>query len=107
MYDPSAPADTVGQPAPASAVSRRVEAVAIAAAVLAIAVLVIVVFSVVHQGASVLSFDFFTKNPSKFGGAGGGIANGDHRHALIVDRRSADRDAGVRGAARRIAGRGR
>lgn len=83
-YDPAAPLTPSGNLRRRALVSRGVEALAIASAVIAIAVLVIVVFSVIKQGASIISFDFFTKNPPKFGGAGGGIANCMIGSAVIV-----------------------
>ena len=83
-FDPTAPLTPSGNLRRRSAVSRLVEVLAVAAAALAIAMLAIVVFSVVQKGASILSFDFFTKNPPKFGGPGGGIANAIIGSTLIV-----------------------
>lgn len=56
-------------------VNRLMEALATLAAVLAVGVLVIVVASVVKNGWSALSIDFFTQIPAFFGQPGGGIAN--------------------------------
>ncbi len=83
-FDPSAPLTATGNLRRRAAVGRVVEVLAVASAVIAIAVLAIVVFSVVKKGASILSFTFFTTNPPKFGGAGGGIANCIIGSALIV-----------------------
>jgi phosphate transport system permease protein len=51
------------------------EALATLASVFAVALLVIVVASVVKEGAPALSWDFFTKTPAPFGQTNGGIAN--------------------------------
>lgn len=58
-------------------VNRVMEGLATLASATAVAVLVIVVFSVVRNGWSALSLDFFTQTPtfSVLGEAGGGIAN--------------------------------
>lgn len=55
--------------------SRLVEGVQTTSALLAVAMLGIVIYSVAARGASVLSFDFLTKDPPPFVGVrGGGIA---------------------------------
>jgi len=51
------------------------ELLATLASLLAVALLVIVIASVVKEGAPALSWDFFTKPPAPFGQTNGGIAN--------------------------------
>ena len=53
-------------------VSRTFESGQVAAALFAVAVLAFVVYSVASRGASVLSFEFFTKGPPVIEEAGGG-----------------------------------
>jgi phosphate transport system permease protein len=55
-------------------VSRIAVGGATAAALAAVAVLGIVVYTVIHRGASQLGLGFLTKNPPQFPGPGGGIA---------------------------------
>jgi phosphate transport system permease protein len=54
-------------------VSRAVEVICIAGAAVAVAFMAEVVWTVIHRGASVLSFGFVTQNPT--GLVGGGIVN--------------------------------
>jgi phosphate transport system permease protein len=56
-------------------VGRGMELLATLASLLAVALLVIVIASVVKEGAPALSWDFFTKPPAPFGQTNGGIAN--------------------------------
>lgn len=66
-------------------VSRFVGAVQTTSALLAVAVLGAVIYSVASRGASVLSFDFLTKDPPLFGSTpGGGIAPEIVGTAVIV-----------------------
>jgi phosphate transport system permease protein len=75
LTDPSSPLAPSGHLRRRQLVSRFAEASQTTAALLAVAVLGIVVYSVASRGASVLSIDFLTKNPSLLPGApGGGIA---------------------------------
>jgi len=84
--DSTAPADLTasGNLRRRAAISRVVDASATASALLAVAVLGVLVFGVVKQGASSLSFDFLTENPPQFGGPGGGIASAIVGTVLIV-----------------------
>jgi phosphate transport system permease protein len=65
-------------------VNRFMEGLATIAATAAVAVLVIVVVSVVKNGWSAISLDFFTKTPAFFGQPGGGIANSIVGSFLLV-----------------------
>ena len=56
-------------------VGRGMELLATLASVFAVALLVIVIASVIKEGAPALSWDFFTKPPAPFGQTTGGIAN--------------------------------
>jgi len=51
------------------------EALATLASLAAVALLVIVIASVIKEGAPAISWDFFTKPPAPFGQTNGGIAN--------------------------------
>ena len=55
-------------------VNRIAEASATLAALVAVGVLVVLVWSVLKEGAGALNLDFFTKGPATFGQSGGGIA---------------------------------
>jgi phosphate transport system permease protein len=65
-------------------VSRIAVATATAAALAAVAVLAIVVYAVIHRGASQLSLGFLTKTPPQFPGPGGGIAPAIVGTAIVV-----------------------
>jgi len=65
-------------------ISRLVEASQTTAALLAVALLGIVVYSVASRAASVLSFDFLTKDLAPSGAPGGGIAPAIIGTAVIV-----------------------
>lgn len=73
LFDPTAPLLATGNLRRRAAVSRVVEGVAMAAAALAVIMMGLVVFSVIQQGAGVLSFSFVTQNPQGF--VAGGIVN--------------------------------
>jgi phosphate transport system permease protein len=64
-------------------VNRIMEGIGTGAALVAVAVLVLVIASVAVRAAPALSWDFFTKEPSLFGG-GGGISSALIGSALIV-----------------------
>ncbi len=83
-FDPTAPLTPSGNLRRRAAVSRLLEGGATASALLAVAVLAIVTYGVVSRGASALSFNFLTKDPPPFGGAGGGIAAGIVGTTMIV-----------------------
>jgi len=75
LPDPAGPLTPTGHLRRRQLVSRFAEAGQTTAALLAVAMLGIVVYSVAARGASVLSFDFLTKNPPALEGVkGGGIA---------------------------------
>jgi phosphate transport system permease protein len=65
-------------------VNRLMEGLATVAALIAVGALVIVVVSVVKNGWSAISLDFFTKVPAFFGQPGGGIANSIVGSVLLV-----------------------
>jgi len=65
-------------------VNRIMESIGTGAALLAIAVLGLVIVSVAIRAAPAISLDFFTKPPTLFGGAGGGISSAIVGSALIV-----------------------
>jgi phosphate transport system permease protein len=65
-------------------VNKVMESIGTGAALLAVAVLGLVIVSVAVRAAPALSWDFFTKPPSLFGGAGGGISSALVGSALIV-----------------------
>jgi phosphate transport system permease protein len=73
-WDPAAPLTPTGNLRRRLVLNRLAVSGATTAAVAAVAVLAIVVYSVAHKGASVLSLGFITKNPPQFPGPGGGIA---------------------------------
>lgn len=73
LFDPTSPLTPTGNLRRRGAVSRTVEAVAIIAAAIAVGMMGLVVWTVIHRGAPVLSFAFITQNPS--GLVGGGIVN--------------------------------
>jgi len=73
-WDPAAPLTPTGNLRRRLVLNRIAVSGATTAAVAAVAVLAIVVYSVAHKGASVLSLGFITKNPPQFPGPGGGIA---------------------------------
>jgi phosphate transport system permease protein len=83
LFDPAAPLTASGNLRRRQMVSRIAVGGATGAALLALAVLGIVIFAVVAKGASILSWDFFTKNPPAFG-PGGGIAPAIVGTAVIV-----------------------
>jgi phosphate transport system permease protein len=83
-YDPTAPLTPSGNLRRRLIVSRIARGLAVAGAFVAVAVLVIVVFDVVKSGASVLSLDFLIKDPSQYGGTGGGIRSTLIGSAIIV-----------------------
>jgi phosphate transport system permease protein len=82
LFDPTSPLVATGNLRRRAVVSRLVDVLAITAAGIAVAMLGIVVYTVVHRGASVLSFGFVTQNPS--GLVGGGIVNSLLGTAVIV-----------------------
>jgi phosphate transport system permease protein len=65
-------------------VNRIMESIGTVAALLAVGVLILVVASVAVRAAPALNWDFFTKPPSLFGGAGAGISSALVGSALIV-----------------------
>ncbi len=73
LPDPTAPLTASGNLGRRTLVSRAVEVTATASAVLAVAMLVDIAYTVIHNGAPVLSWGFLTQNSN--GLAGGGIAN--------------------------------
>ena len=73
LADPSLPLTASGNLRRRSAVSCVVTIVATGSALFAVALLIEVTYTVVHKGASAVSFSFLTQNSS--GLAGGGIAN--------------------------------
>ncbi len=83
LPDPAAPLIATGNLRRRELVDRLFVGTASAAALLAVGVLGILIYSVIKNGASVLSIDFLTKAPPAFG-AGGGIAPQIVGTALIV-----------------------
>src|ERR1700730_9078118 len=73
LFDPTSPLRATGNLGRRGAVSRAVEVICIAGAAVAVAFMAEVVWTVIHRGASVLSFGFVTQNPT--GLVGGGIVN--------------------------------
>lgn len=73
LFDPTSPLSATGNLRRRGAVSRAVEGAAVVAAAIAVAMMGLVVWTVIHRGAPVLSFAFVTQNPS--GLVGGGIVN--------------------------------
>ena len=73
LFDPTAPLRATGNLRRRAAVSRVVEGLAVTAAAVAVGFMGLVVWTVIHRGAPVLSFAFVTQNPS--GLVGGGIVN--------------------------------
>jgi len=83
-WDPAAPLVPTGNLRRRLFVNRLAVTAATLAAAAAVVVLAIVVYSVFHKGASVLSIGFLTKNPPAFPGPGGGIAPAIVGTAVIV-----------------------
>lgn len=73
LPDPAAPLTASGNLRRRVAVSRVITALASASALFAVALLADVIYTVIHNGAPVLSLGFLTQNSN--GLAGGGIAN--------------------------------
>jgi phosphate transport system permease protein len=73
LFDPTSPLTATGNLRRRAGISRAVEALAVIAATVAVAMMGLVVWTVIHRGAGVLSFAFVTQNPS--GLVGGGIVN--------------------------------
>lgn len=73
LFDPTAPLTASGNLRRRDGVDRVVRIAATLAAVIGVAMLILVVYSVVRKGASVISLGFFIHNP--IGLVGGGIAN--------------------------------
>ena len=73
LFDPTSPLRATGNLRRRAAVSRVVEGLAVTAAAIAVGFMGLVVWTVIHRGAPVLSFAFLTQNPS--GLVGGGIVN--------------------------------
>lgn len=73
LFDPAGPLIASGNLRRRDAVDRMVRLGATLAAVIGVAMLILVLFSVVTKGASVISLGFFIHNP--VGLVGGGIAN--------------------------------
>ena len=73
LFDPTAPLTASGNLRRRTAVSRLIAVLATASALFAVALLVEVAYTVIHKGASVVSFSFLTQNTSGLGN--GGIAN--------------------------------
>ena len=85
LFDPRGPLTPSGNLKRRQLVSRAIEAAQTATAVLAVALLGLVIYSVVSRAASVLSFDFLTKDPPLLSGEpGGGIAPAIVGTAVIV-----------------------
>jgi phosphate transport system permease protein len=81
---PTAPLTATGNLRRRAAVSRAAEVGATASALVAVALLGLMIYTVAERGASVISFDFLTKDPPLFGGSGGGIAPAIVGTAIIV-----------------------
>jgi phosphate transport system permease protein len=85
LFDPRGPLTPSGNLQRRQLISRLAEAAQTAAALLAVALLGLVIYSVVSRAASVLSFDFLTKDPPILSGEpGGGIAPAIVGTAVIV-----------------------
>lgn len=82
LFDPTSPLFATGNLRRRAAMSRLVDMIAVTAATIAVGMLGIVVFTVIHRGASVLSFAFVTQNPN--GLVAGGIVNSLLGTAVIV-----------------------
>lgn len=61
LFDPTSPLRATGNLGRRGAVSRAVEVICIAGAAVAVAFMAEVVWTVIHRGASVLSFGFVTR----------------------------------------------
>jgi phosphate transport system permease protein len=83
-FDPTSPLTASGNLRRRQIVNRVAEACTVLAALMALAALGIVIYTVIHRGAPVLSLDFLVKAPPEFGGPGGGIAPYIVGTAMIV-----------------------
>ena len=84
LPDPTAPLTVTATTGRRRAANFAFQSAATGSALLAVAVLALVVVTVVGHGASALSIDFLTKDPPRFGGAGGGIAPAIVGTAILV-----------------------
>ncbi|MDX6656322.1 MAG: phosphate transport system permease protein [Solirubrobacteraceae bacterium] len=82
--DPAAPLVPSGNLRRRLLINRLAIGGATASALMAVGVLGIVIYTVVHNGASQLSLGFITKSPPQFPGPGGGIAPAIVGTAVIV-----------------------
>ncbi|MEN0013470.1 MAG: phosphate ABC transporter permease PstA [Solirubrobacteraceae bacterium] len=82
--DPARPLVASGNLRRRHVVSTFFSSLAVLATAFAVAVMVIVLWTVVSRGGSVISWDFLTKAPPLFGGAGGGIGAAIAGTGLIV-----------------------